>query len=275
MNYEMGSLRQDIIKQLGVKPEIDPYEEIEKRTKFLTLGLATSGLNGYVLGISGGQDSLLAGMLAQRAVQQRRADGYEATFHALKLPYGTQADQADVELALQTIGPDAVHTHNIKPAVDAGMAEFALNEGYDLSDFLKGNRKARERMAAQFDYAGDRKAMVIGTDHAAEAVMGFFTKFGDGAADILPLSGLTKRQGRAVLRALGVPEVFVTKAPTADLLDGRPGQADESELGVLYDHIDDYLEGKPVDRAAADIIEDHFLATMHKREQPIAYADQA
>lgn len=274
MNNEMGSLRDDIIKTLGVKPEIDPYEEIENRTKFLTLGLATSGLHGFVLGISGGQDSLLAGLLAQRAVEKRRAEGFDATFHAMRLPYGVQADRADVELALQTIRPDVIHTHNIKPAVDAGLTEFAANEGYDLSDFLKGNKKARERMIAQYDYAGENRAMVIGTDHAAEAVMGFFTKFGDGAADILPLSGLTKRQGRAILRALGVPEIFITKAPTADLLDGRPGQADESELGVLYDQIDDYLEAKPVDKKAADIIEGYYLATMHKREQPIAYTDQ-
>lgn len=269
----MNTLRQEIITTLGVKPEIDPLQEIEDRTNFLVQHLASAGLKGFVLGISGGQDSLLAGMLAQRAVEIRRAEGFDATFHAMRLPYGIQADRADVELALQTISPDVIHTHNIKPAVDAALAEFTANEGYELSDFLKGNKKARERMSAQYDYAGEHKAMVIGTDHAAEAVMGFFTKFGDGAADILPLSGLTKRQGRTLLRALGAPELFATKAPTADLLDARPGQTDESELGVIYDHIDDYLENKPVNDEAIRIVEEHYLATIHKREQPIAFTD--
>ena len=82
----MNTLRQEIIKTLGVKPEIDPYEEIENRTRFLANRLAATGLDGFVLGISGGQDSLLAGMLAQRAAQMRRAAGFEATFHALRLP---------------------------------------------------------------------------------------------------------------------------------------------------------------------------------------------
>ena len=129
-------------------------------------------------------------------------------------------------------------------------------------------------MTVQYEYAGDRRALVIGTDHAAEAVTGFFTKYGDGGADILPLSGLTKRQGRAILRALGVPEVFVTKAPTADLLDNRPGQTDEEELGFKIDQIDDYLEQKAVDPAVAARIEEKYLATMHKRELPIAYTDE-
>lgn len=270
----MNTLRQEIIKTLGVKPEIDPYEEIENRTRFLANRLAATGLDGFVLGISGGQDSLLAGMLAQRAAQMRRAAGFEATFHALRLPYGVQADRADVELALETIQPDDVHTHNIKTAVDANVQEFAANQGYELADYHKGNIKARERMTVQYEYAGDRRALVIGTDHAAEAVTGFFTKYGDGGADILPLSGLTKRQGRAILRALGVPEVFVTKAPTADLLDNRPGQTDEEELGFKIDQIDDYLEQKAVDPAVAARIEEKYLATMHKRELPIAYTDE-
>lgn len=267
----MKTLQQEIIRTLGVKPEIDPYEEIEQRTQFLVRKLADSGLSGFVLGISGGQDSLLAGLIAQRAVQERRAAGFDATFHAMKLPYGVQADRADVELALETIQPDTVHTHNIKDAVDANAAEFAFEEGYALPDYHKGNIKARQRMTVQYAYAGNNNALVIGTDHAAEAVTGFFTKYGDGGADILPLSGLNKRQGRAILRALGVPEVFVTKAPTADLLDGRPGQADETELGFTYDQIDDYLEGKEIDAAAAAALERQYLATIHKRELPEAY----
>src|SRR5690606_40849143 len=98
----------------------------------------------------------------------------------------------------------------------------------------------------QYALAGHDGRLVIGTDHAAEAVTGFYTKFGDGAADILPLSGLSKRQGKALLRELGAPERLYLKVPTADLLDGQPGRADEDELGLTYEQIDDYLEQRPV-----------------------------
>src|SRR5690606_34466988 len=104
----------------------------------------------------------------------------------------------------------------------------------------------RVRMIAQYAIAGQRSLLVVGTDHAAEAVTGFFTKYGDGGADVLPLSGLTKRQGRALLQHLGAPERLYTKPPTADLLDDKPGQTDEDELGMSYEQIDDYLEGKDV-----------------------------
>lgn len=126
-------------------------------------------------------------------------------------------------------------------------------------------------MIAQYALAGDYGLLVLGTDHAAEAVTGFYTKFGDGAADVLPLARLNKRQGWAMSTHLGVPNLFITKAPTADLLDARPGQPDETELGIPYDTIDDYLEGKPVDPAAAAAIEARYQATMHKRSLPVAY----
>lgn len=265
----MRRIQHEIIEALEVKPVIDPLEEIERRTQLLAGYLAHTGLRGYVLGISGGQDSLLTGILAQRAVEQSRMNGHDATFHALKLPYGVQADQADVELALETIQPDVIHTHNIKSAVDANVREFAANRGRELSDFHKGNVKARERMVVQYEYAGEEKALVLGTDHAAEAVVGFFTKQGDGACDLTPLTGLTKRQGRAMLRALQVPELFVTKVPTADLLDNNPGQADDDELGITSDERDDALEGREVEDTVADTIERYYYATMHKRALPL------
>ncbi len=87
---------------------------------------------------------------------------------------------------------------------------------------------------------------------------------------MLPLAGLTKRQGRQILASLAVPTVFTTKAPTADLLDGKPGQADETELGLSYDQIDDYLEGKTVDDSTAAHIEARYDATWHKRALPVA-----
>lgn len=265
----------EIITALEVHPTINPVEEIERRSQFLADNLTVTACKGYVLGISGGQDSLLAGILAQRAVELRRASGGEADFHALLLPYGEQIDREDALLACDVIQPDHLSDWDIKPAVDAAARSFEISEGRPISDFSKGNIKARERMVAQYALAGEYRLQVIGTDHAAEAVTGFFTKFGDGAADVTPLAGLTKRQGRAMLEALGVPKVFTTKAPTADLLDAVPGQTDEAELGLSYDVIDDYLEGNSIADELAEAIEQPYDKTAHKRALPVTPPFQA
>lgn len=270
----MSVLQQEIITDLGVQPQIDAGQEIARRTAFLADYLAASGQNGYVLGISGGQDSLLAGLLAQKAVETMRRSGGEAAFHAVLLPYGVQADAADAEAACAFIKPDYLHRWNIQAGADALANDYQAAEGEPMHDFDKGNVKARLRMVAQYALAGRYGLLVIGTDHAAEAVTGFFTKFGDGGADITPLSGLTKRQGKQLLRALHAPERFLTKAPTADLLDGKPGNPDETELGLSYADIDNYLEGKTISPATAARIEHRYLATRHKRALPVALALQ-
>lgn len=267
----MNTRQQEIIAALDVLPTIDPAWEIKARTEFLRNGLAETGMRGFMLGISGGQDSLLAGILAQRAVQLHRENGFDAEFHAALLPYGQQADRADAELAIATIQPDHTHDLNIQPAIDAFAGSFAQSEGAPLLDFDKGNAKARLRMLVQYAMGRPRDLVVLGTDHAAEAVTGFFTKYGDGGADVMPLSGLTKRQGRAMLEALGVPQVFITKPPTADLLDARPGQPDEHELGLSYDDIDDFLEGREVPPHITQKIIARYDATQHKRTMPVPF----
>ncbi len=273
----MRQKQQEIIAALGVKPNIDPEEEIEKRSRFLADHLANTGLKGFVLGISGGQDSLLAGLLAMKAVKLRREAGFEAEFHAVLLPYGQQADRNDALRAVDFIEPDNHIDFNIQHGVDGVGQDFEIAMGRSMSDFSKGNVKARIRMIDQYLLTGELKEKynlsVIGTDHAAEAVTGFFTKYGDGGVDVSPLSGLTKRQGKALLRELSAPERFITKAPTADLLDLKPGQTDESELGFLYDDIDDYLEGMDVDDVFAEKLETQYDATQHKRKLPVAYTD--
>jgi NAD+ synthase len=137
-------------------------------------------------------------------------------------------------------------------------------------DFLLGNVKARQRMVAQYAIAGANAGLVIGTDHAAEALMGFFTKFGDGAADVVPLSGLTKRRVRALAQAMGAPEALVFKTPTADLETLKPLRPDEDAFGVSYEQIDDFLEGRTVDKAAAETMVAAFRHTAHKRALPLA-----
>lgn len=269
------SLQNRIMRELNVKPEINPKEEVRNRIQFLKSYLLSAKANGYVLGISGGQDSSLAGRLAQLAVEELRAEGHNATFIAVRLPYGVQKDEEDAQRALAFIKADKEYVFNIKEAVDAVKKEYdAITEGEALRDYHKGNVKARMRMIAQYAIGGQENLLVIGTDHAAEAVTGFFTKYGDGGADILPLTGLTKRQGKSLLIELGAEESIYLKVPTADLLDNKPGQADETELGISYDALDDYLEGKEVTQEIAEKVERRYLITEHKRQLPATMFDE-
>ena len=265
----MSAMQSDIIAALGVAPSIDPEAERNRRVQFLVDYLAATGAKGYVLGISGGQDSTLAGRLAQLAVEQRRAAGEDATFVAVRLPHGVQSDEDDAQLALQFIQPDETVTVDIAPATAAmsNAVAGALGSG-GLGDFNKGNVKARMRMIAQYAIAGERNLLVVGTDHAAENITGFFTKHGDGAADLVPLAGLNKRQGATVLEHLGADPRLWEKVPTADLEEDRPALPDEEALGVTYAHIDDYVEGKQVPREAAERLKHLWRVGQHKRQLP-------
>lgn len=265
----MSAMQSEIIATLGVSPVIDPATEIERRVQFLVDYLDRTGAQGYVLGISGGQDSTLAGKLAQLAVQKRRDAGAAAEFVAVRLPHGVQADEDDAQLALQFIAPDETVTVDIEPATTAMSGAVAGALGQDnLGDFNKGNVKARMRMIAQYAIAGERGLLVIGSDHAAENITGFFTKHGDGAADLIPLAGLNKRQGAALLKHLEADPRLWEKVPTADLEEDRPALPDEEALGITYAHIDDYLEGKTIPADAQKRLEHLWRIGQHKRHMP-------
>ena len=262
------SLQETIIQQLGVKPVIDVQKEIRRSIDFLKRYLKKHPfLKTFVLGISGGQDSTLAGRLAQLAMEELRAetgdDSYK--FIAVRLPYGVQADEADAQKALAFIQPDVSLVVNIKESADA-MTAAVEETGSPVSDFNKGNIKARCRMIAQYALAGSHSGAVIGTDHAAENI-------GDGGADILPLFRLNKRQGKQLLQELGAEPALYEKIPTADLEEDKPGLADEVALGVTYEEIDDYLEGKTISPEAQATIENWWHKGQHKRHLPITVFD--
>lgn len=271
----MTKLQNQIIKEMHVAPEINVQLEIRKSIDFLKTYLRKNPfLKTLVLGISGGQDSTLGGKLSQMAMAEMREETGDSDYRfiAIRLPYGEQADEQDAIDAVAFIGADESIRVNIKPAVDATV-QTLKETGVEVSDFVKGNIKARQRMIVQYAVAGMRQGAVIGTDHAAEAVTGFYTKFGDGASDLTPLTRLNKRQGRALLQALGAPEHLYLKIPTADLEENKPGIADEVALGVTYEDIDNYLEGKEVDSTVAAQIETWYLKTQHKRHLPISLFD--
>ncbi|GAA1955835.1 ammonia-dependent NAD(+) synthetase [Amycolatopsis minnesotensis] len=270
---ERRYLQELIIDELGVPAGFAAAAEVEARIGFLVERLKSSNTKALVLGISGGVDSSTTGRLCQLAAERVRAAGGKATFVAMRLPYGVQADEDDAQRALAFIEPDETLTVDVKPASDA-MLDSVKNSGVDFAgreDFLHGNIKARQRMIAQYAVAGAHGGLVVGTDHAAEAVMGFFTKYGDGACDLTPLSGLTKRRVRAVAAELGAPDGVVHKVPTADLESNSPGLPDEQAFGITYEDIDDFLEGNEVDGKVYETIISWHRRTAHKRAVPTPF----
>jgi NAD+ synthase len=267
-----------IIAQMRVLPEIDTNVEISRRVNFIKQQLRSSGMTCLVLGISGGVDSTTCGRLAQLAVNElneQHGGGYQ--FIAVRLPYGIQRDEEEAQLALSFIAPTNAISVNIQAAADAlhettlqaltGDGKAPITEA--KADFAKGNVKARCRMMAQYHIAALNNGLVLGTDHSAENITGFYTKWGDGACDLAPLFGLSKRQVRAIAAKLGAPKLLVGKTPTADLECLSPQKADEAALGLSYEQIDDFLEGKVVAPEVTERLISIYLKTQHKR-QPIA-----
>lgn len=268
-------LAQEIISEMRVLPTIDPNAEIDRRVAFIKQTLQASGAKNLVLGISGGVDSSTCGRLAQLAVESLNEEVGKAeyAFIAVRLPYGTQKDEDDAQVALDFIQPSERLTVNVKPGADGINTEVlkaldssSLNKANDsVIDFAKGNVKARARMVAQYEIAGIVGGLVLGTDHSAENITGFYTKWGDGACDLVPLFGLSKRQVRLLAKTLGAPALLVEKTPTADLECLAPQKADEQALGLSYDQIDDFLEGKPVEASVEQRIIEIYQKTQHKR----------
>lgn len=271
-------MKQQILKEMRVLATIDITAEIQRRIDFIKNKLQQAYCHTLVLGISGGVDSSTAGRLCQLAIEQlnttQKTDKYQ--FIAVRLPYAIQKDEDEAQLALQFIQPshnvtvnvqagsDGIHNNTLKGLKESGVI---LSENTNL-DFVKGNVKARMRMIAQYEIAGLTAGLVVGTDHSAENITGFYTKHGDGACDLAPLFGLNKRQVRALAKQLGAPALLVEKAPTADLEEDKPQLEDEVALGMTYNQIDDFLEGRSVPQEIENKLIAAYQRTQHKR-QPI------
>lgn len=260
--------QQEIIAILGVKPSIDVDEEIRRRVDFLKEYVKKSGTTGLLIAISGGIDSAVAAGLCKRATDELRQEtGMDYRTVGVLQPYGEQEDIEDSRSVVKAFGLQHAVEMDITEAVDevAIETEYALKAlgiHRHMTREGKGNVKARTRMVMQYALAFEMNLLVVGTDHASEAVTGFFTKYGDGAVDITPLSTLNKRQVRMLAARLGVPEPILVKAPTAGLWEG---QTDEGELGITYEANSDFLEGKAIDPAIREKLERQYSKTQHKR----------
>lgn len=266
--------KQAVIKEMKVLPSIDTDFEVMRRVNFIKSQLKASGMNSLVLGISGGIDSCTLGRLAQIAIDELNLEHHDTyQFIAVRLPYSVQADEDDAQQSIDFIKPSQCLTVNVQPGADAihqqvcaSLSEQSLlPEDAAKQDFVKGNVKARTRMVIQYEIAGMLDGLVLGTDHSAENITGFYTKYGDGACDLAPLFGLSKRQVRQIAEHLGAPSHIVHKAPTADLETLNPQKEDELALGLSYDNIDDFLEGKYVEDSVTERLLYIYHSTQHKR----------
>lgn len=262
------SLQHEIIERLGVKPVIDPAEEVTKRVQFLKEYMLSSKASGLLIAISGGIDSAVATALCKRATDELSGEtGREYMTLGVFQPYGEQSDIEHSYEVARAFGLAHTVETNIEDAVDEIALEVehgfrAIGRSRHMSHQGKGNIKARTRMVMQYALSFELNLLVVGTDHASEAITGFYTKWGDGAVDITPLASLNKRQVRQLAAYLGVPDAVISKAPSAGLW---AGQTDEQELGISYEANSDYLEGKEIDPAVRERLESFYLKTEHKR----------
>lgn len=240
-------------------------EKIEKLIQWLRDQVADAGLNGAIVGISGGIDSAVVAHLIKRAFPK----------NSLGLIMPCKSNPKDMEDALKVVEScgikhliiDLTETHNLL----FGEVEKQLKEKGEWNEETArlgdANTRARLRMTTLYAVANNYGYMVVGTDNAAEWYTGYFTKYGDGGVDLVPLVHFTKGEVREMARILGVPNEIITKAPSAGLWEG---QTDENEMGTTYEMIDKYLKGEEVPEKDRQIIERLHKRSQHKRQLAIA-----
>ena len=223
--------------------------EIEK---FLQEYLEQSHCKGYVLGLSGGVDSSLVAAIARKAVGKDKLHCYS--------------------LNVESSNEDVEDAKKVAEELDVNLEVVDLTETYhsylknlkgdEFIRLTKSNLKVRMRMVALFAYAQEHSALVLGTDNMDERYVGYFTKYGDGAADLLPIVYLTKSEVREAAKLYGLSSVLADRVPSAGLFEG---QTDEKEMGITYADLDNFLLGKKVEKSVEERINHLHKISEHKR----------
>ncbi|AIF70407.1 NAD synthetase [Palaeococcus pacificus DY20341] len=241
---------------------------ISNLEKFIREKTEETGVNGVVVGISGGVDSATVAFLATRALGKERVLG-------LIMPYYENKDFEDAKFVCEMLGIEH-RIINIKPIVDA----FEQSLGFEIDKKSRGNLMARTRMMLLYAHANVNNMLVLGTSNRSEFLVGYFTKWGDGASDYAPLITLYKTEVWEIAKRIGVPESIVNKKPSAGLWEG---QSDEDELGISYKLLDEVLYrlvdlGKSKEETAEELeisvklveyVEKLIKGSEHKRRLPV------
>jgi NAD+ synthase len=205
---------------------LDYYFVIEKIVNFIRKKVKESKAKGVVLGISGGIDSATASYLAVKSLGKEKVLG-------VIMPYYQNQELEDAIFVCKNLDID-YKIISIKEIVN----KFEEALGFEIDKITKGNLMVRSRMVILYGIANAKKYLVLGTSNKTEFLVGYFTKWGDGASDIAPLLGLYKTEVKEIAKILGVSEKIISKKPTAGLWEG---QTDEDELGIEYDLLDKIL----------------------------------
>lgn len=232
--------------------------DVDRIVAWLRQEVTAAGCQGVVVGLSGGIDSATVAALARR--------GFGDNAYGLIMPCDSAAaDAEDARLAAEEIGI-AYREVDLTPVYRALLEAFGLPD--DLPRMVRANMKPRLRMTTLYAEAQLRQALVLGTGNRSELEIGYFTKYGDGGVDLLPIGEYLKHEVRDLARELGVPERIIERAPSAGLWEG---QTDEGEMGLTYQELDHYLktgDGTPIVRGLVDELH---RRSEHKRHMPRAF----
>ena len=224
--------------------------------QFLKDYLNDSHMEKYILGISGGVDSSLCAVLAKNAVGKER-------LHCVIIPIESLPEDEEDALKLASEYDLNYTIIDASESFREHVKEFQRN-GLTLDKSTLGNLKARMRMSILYAIAQHEKGLVIGTDNADERYVGYYTKWGDGACDILPIAHLVKSEVVEASKILGMSSALAERVPSAGLYQG---QTDEKELGVSYKELDDFVLGKKVSTTARKRIQHLHKVSAHKRKK--------
>ncbi|WP_173916022.1 NAD(+) synthase [Halobacillus sp. Marseille-Q1614] len=236
-------------------------QKVEKIVGWLREQVEDANVKGLLVGVSGGIDSAVVAHLIKRACPD---DSLGVIMPCKSNP----ADQKHAEKVINSCGissltVDLTETHNVMFGSIAKQLKQADTYNSEQEQLADANLRARLRMSTLYTIATNHQYLVVGTDNAAEWYTGYFTKFGDGGVDLVPLVNLPKGEVREMAKYLGVPEEVINKQPSAGLWEG---QTDENEMGTSYDMIDSYLRGESIPQKDKEIIERMHKRSEHKRK---------
>ncbi|RXT15491.1 NAD(+) synthase [Ammoniphilus sp. CFH 90114] len=238
-------------------------EKIELTVQWLREQVGNAKVSGLVVGVSGGIDSAVVAGLIKRAFPNQ----------SLGVIMPCSSNPRDREDALRVVHAFGLEHIEIELTEPHGILLHAVNEELkarnafreEASKLNDGNLRARLRMSTLYAIAGHYRYLVVGTDNAAEVYTGYFTKYGDGGVDLLPITHLKKSEVYEWAKVLGVPQEVLDRPPSAGLWEN---QTDEEEMGTTYDMIDAHLDGREIPDKDKEIIERLHRISEHKRNMP-------